>query len=291
MDSAATIHFLSEAIKPGARVLEIVCGRQRSSLRGLLKDENSNGKGSWQSYVLCDTDRSGPDSEAAGEIAGAVGVSVLEEDEFPFSEELVEMLLEQGSFDAILATDVLRQCTREQVLEAWRQFHRLLKTGGVLCLSCTSIHLDCIQAGVREVMQTAVKIFLDTCDQQANANIYLPGYIPRLHDALNTGAAPPFTAPGPDGHCFLPTKEVLVWLCDEKLHMGDQGLKSFDVEACDYRPAPEGNGASAEPKEGHRGGKETIALVAARTENAPPEIPPVKEEEESVKEGENVKEE
>ena len=117
---------------------------------------------------------------------------------------------------------------------------------------------------MRGKIETAVRDFLESREKQAAANLHLPGYIPYFGEAQNTISdnhdlqedtdlqeivaemCQLNSGPG----CFLPSKEVLRWLCDDKQHMGSQGLRNLAVEHCDYEPD----------------GQKTVMLVAVKEE-------------------------
>lgn len=261
--------FLDVAGRVDARVLEIGC---EGVAVALISGAIDNAAGVEAHYVLSDasrvrmlaTVRQIADQEplAAAEVTD--GTLRLFHAGFPFTDEACNLLLEGeegGRFDALLvASDsVVCSLSREQVLTAFHQFHRLLKPGGVLCLRCPSPHQEYLRPETRAEMETAVRAFHASPEQQASPHLHLPGYIPRLRDVLVDGSSRGETetweqsqkgAKGfkadVEGHWFLPSKEVLRWLCVEWLHVVGKGLV---VEYCDYEPDERGK---------------VVSLVAAR---------------------------
>lgn len=134
--------------------------------------------------------------------------------------------LQEGGYDAILASRVFHFFTEEQMVEAFRQVNRLLKPGGKLFLKVGSPYNNVIDPAYREKTENDVKSFLNSADP---SKLHIPGFFENL-GAIRNKSIDENTLKNlgfSERHVFFCDKEIV------KFFMQSSGLK---IEICDYSP-------------------------------------------------------
>lgn len=145
---------------------------------------------------------------------------------FPAKEVVNE--LQEGGYDAILATNVFHFLTEEETVEAFHQVHRLLKPGGKLFLKIATPYINLIDPDHQEKMAKDIKNFLNCADQRKRP---FPGFVENMRSVLNKSVEEKTV-----DDIGITLKHM--FFCDKEIAKIILESEGFKIEKCDYGACP-----------------------------------------------------